>query len=87
MACGCPVVTANSSACPEVAGDAALLVDPDDVPGIAAAMERISLDDKLAAELRLRGLRRARDFSWTRSARTLVSELQSAASREPAPVS
>jgi glycosyltransferase involved in cell wall biosynthesis len=87
MACGCPVVTANTSACPEVAGDAALLVDPDDVPGIAAAMERISLDDKLAAELRVRGLRRARDFSWTRSARTLVSELQSAASREPAPVS
>jgi glycosyltransferase involved in cell wall biosynthesis len=86
MACGCPVVTANTSACPEVAGDAALLVDPDDVPGIAAAMERISQDDELAAELRMRGLRRARDFSWTRSARTLVSELRSAASREPAPV-
>jgi glycosyltransferase involved in cell wall biosynthesis len=86
MACGCPVVTANTSACPEVAGDAALLVDPDDVPGIAAAMERISLDDGLVADLRIRGLRRARDFSWTRSARMLVSELQSAASRGPAPV-
>jgi glycosyltransferase involved in cell wall biosynthesis len=81
MACGCPVVTANTSACPEVAGDAALLVDPDDVPGIAATMERISVDDELAAELRRRGLRRARDFSWAQSARTLVAELQSAASR------
>jgi glycosyltransferase involved in cell wall biosynthesis len=83
MACGCPVVTANSSACPEVAGDAALLVDPDDVPAIAAAMERISRDDELARELRARGLRRAADFSWSRSARTLMSELRAAASRRP----
>jgi O-antigen biosynthesis alpha-1,2-mannosyltransferase len=79
MACGCPVVTATTSACPEVAGDAALLVDPDDVDGIAAAMERISLDDELARELRQRGLRRAGAFSWTQSARTLLSELRAAA--------
>ena len=54
MACGCPVVTATTSACPEVAGGAALLVDPDDVAGLAAAMERVSLDDGMAAELRRR---------------------------------
>jgi glycosyltransferase involved in cell wall biosynthesis len=79
MACGCPVVTATTSACPEVAGDAALLVDPDDVNGLAGAMERISLDDRLARELRERGLRRASEFSWTRSALTLLSELRMAA--------
>jgi glycosyltransferase involved in cell wall biosynthesis len=85
MACGCPVVTATTSACPEVAGDAALLVDPDDVDGLATAMERVSLDDGLAAELRSRGLRRAADFSWTRSARTLLSELRTAAASRPRP--
>jgi glycosyltransferase involved in cell wall biosynthesis len=79
MACGCPVVTATTSACPEVAGDAALLVDPDDTEGLAAAMERVSLDDGIAAELRRRGLRRAAEFSWTRSALTLLSELRIAA--------
>ena len=83
MACGCPVVTATTSACPEVAGDAALLVDPDDVAGLAAAMERVSLDDELAAELRARGLRRAAEFSWTRSALTLLSELRTAARSRP----
>lgn len=79
MACGCPVVTATTSACPEVAGGAALLVDPDDVDGLALAMERVSLDDRLAEELRHRGLLRAASFSWTRSAETLLSELRAAA--------
>jgi glycosyltransferase involved in cell wall biosynthesis len=84
MACGCPVVTATTSACPEVAGDAALLVDPDDADGLAAAMERVSLDDGIAADLRGRGLRRAAEFSWTRSALTLLSEFRIAAgSRRP----
>jgi O-antigen biosynthesis alpha-1,2-mannosyltransferase len=83
MACGCPVVTATTSACPEVAGDAALLVDPDDVAGLAEAMERVSLDDGLAAELRSRGLRRAAEFSWTRSALALLSELRTAARSRP----
>jgi glycosyltransferase involved in cell wall biosynthesis len=79
MACGCPVVTATTSACPEVAGDAALLVNPDDVDGLAAAMERVSVDDALAEDLTRRGLGRAADFSWTESARTLLSELRAAA--------
>ncbi len=84
MACGCPVITATTSACPEVAGDAALLVDPDDVNGLAEAMGRVSRDDELARELRARGLRRAAEFSWARSAQTLLSELRIAAgSRRP----
>jgi glycosyltransferase involved in cell wall biosynthesis len=83
MACGCPVVTATTSACPEVAGGAALLVDPGDVVGLSAAMERVSLDDRLTRELRSRGIRRAAQFSWSRSALTLLSELRTAASRSP----
>ncbi len=79
MACGCPVVTATTSACPEVAGGAALLVDPDDIAGMADAMERVSFDDGLAGELRARGLSRAAEFSWTASARTLLAELRTAA--------
>lgn len=79
MASGCPVVTSSLSACPEVAGDAALLVDPDDTDGLAGAMERVSFDDPLAEKLRQRGLRRAATFSWTNSARTLLSELGTAA--------
>jgi glycosyltransferase involved in cell wall biosynthesis len=79
MACGCPVVTSSASACPEVAGGAAILVDPDDVDGLASAMYRVSLDEVFARTLRERGLSRAGDFSWTTSARTLLSELEAAA--------
>jgi len=79
MACGCPVVTATTSACPEIAGGAALLVDPDDVAGLATAMQRISFDDGLAEELRQRGFRRAASFSWGQSAHTLLEELRRAA--------
>jgi glycosyltransferase involved in cell wall biosynthesis len=79
MACGCPVVTATTSACPEIAGGAALLVDPDDVAGLATAMQRISFDDELAADLRQKGFRRAASFSWSQSARTLLDELRRAA--------
>jgi glycosyltransferase involved in cell wall biosynthesis len=79
MACGCPVITSTTSACPEVAGDAGLLVDPGDVEGLATAMERVSFDDGLAQDLRGRGIRRAASFSWTTSALTLLSELRAAA--------
>jgi glycosyltransferase involved in cell wall biosynthesis len=81
MACGCPVVTSTTAACPEVAGDAGLLVDPDDVAGLASAMERVSFDAALAEELRQRGFRRAAAFSWSNSARTLLAELSRAAGR------
>jgi glycosyltransferase involved in cell wall biosynthesis len=79
MSCGCPVVTSDAGACPEVAGGAALLVEPDDVEELATAMERVSFDDGLARELRDRGLHRATQFSWSNSARTLLAELEAAA--------
>jgi glycosyltransferase involved in cell wall biosynthesis len=82
MACGCPVITATTSACPEVAGDAGILVDPDDLDGLADAMYRVSLDDTLADDLRHRGLRRSAAFSWSASAKTLMAELEAAARKK-----
>jgi len=73
MACGTPVVTSNTSSLPEVAGDAALLVDPYDVEEIATAMRRILEDEALAAELRAKGLARAKEFSWERTARETIA--------------
>lgn len=68
MACGTPVLTANVYSLPEVAGDAAELVDPYNVEEIAAGLLRILRDDQHASELRNRGLTRAREFTWRGSA-------------------
>ena len=83
MACGCPVVTANVSSLPEVAGSAALLVDPNDPAGFAEALHSVILDRDLRTRLRGDGLRRARDFSWddTVSATRAVYEQVLAGSR------
>jgi glycosyltransferase involved in cell wall biosynthesis len=79
MACGCPVITSSAPACPEVVGDAALVVDPDDVPGLRDAMLRLTREDGLARRLRERGLARAAEFTWEDSARRLLGELERAA--------
>ena len=68
MACGTPVITSNISSLPEVAGDAALLVDPTNVDAIAEAMVRIVNDAGLREELSRKGLQRASRFSWEASA-------------------
>jgi glycosyltransferase involved in cell wall biosynthesis len=64
MACGTPVVTANVTAMPEVAGDAALLVDPSSVEEIVHAMKQVVTDKSLRQTLRDKGLARAAQFSW-----------------------
>jgi glycosyltransferase involved in cell wall biosynthesis len=69
MSAGTPVITSATSSLPEVAGDAALLVDPTDTAAIARALERVLGDSGLAAGLALRGRARARLFSWERTAR------------------
>jgi glycosyltransferase involved in cell wall biosynthesis len=81
MACGCPVITSNAPACPEVVGDAALVVDPNDVEGLVQAMLRVIREPRLVAELRLRGVKRAQQFSWHDSARRLLAELELAANK------
>jgi glycosyltransferase involved in cell wall biosynthesis len=69
MASGTPVVTSNVSSLPEVAGDAAVLVDPYDPAAIADGIERVLTDERLRHDLRRRGLVRARQFSWEDSVR------------------
>jgi glycosyltransferase involved in cell wall biosynthesis len=68
MACGAPVLTSTTSALPEVAGDAALLVPPGDTAAIAAGLARLFSDDELRMMLRERGFRHAAQFTWERCA-------------------
>jgi glycosyltransferase involved in cell wall biosynthesis len=79
MACGTPVVTSNVTALPEVAGDAALLVDPTSIEQIADAIKRIVRDTTLREQLRKKGLARATQFRWSRTT-GMVHELVGAVS-------
>lgn len=64
MAAGCPVITSNCSSLPEVAGDAALLVDPQDSVEIANALKSVCCSEQIAENLRIKGAARAKEFSW-----------------------
>ncbi len=75
MACGAPVVASNTSSLPEVAGDAALLVDPMDLAALSAALSRIAGDPALRSDLRARGLVQAARFSWERCARETLAAM------------
>lgn len=68
MACGAPTITSSTSSLPEVAGDAAVLVDPEDVEALGAAMVNVLSDQALRQLLRKRGFERARLFTWQRAA-------------------
>ena len=72
MGCGTPVVTSNVSSLPEVAGDAALQVAPDDVAALANSLWRLIDDSRLRATLRERGHRQVLKFTWHRSAEQLL---------------
>jgi glycosyltransferase involved in cell wall biosynthesis len=80
MACGIPVVTSNIAAMPEVAGDAAILVDPTSIEQISNAMERVVGDSHLRRQLRERGLARAAQFPWSKTV-TMVHEVLRAKAR------
>jgi glycosyltransferase involved in cell wall biosynthesis len=73
MASGCPVITSNVSSLPEVAGDAALLVDPEEPAAIAQAMMALCQHDALRQDLRRRGLVRAQAFSLEAQARATLA--------------
>jgi glycosyltransferase involved in cell wall biosynthesis len=79
MACGIPVLTSEVSSLPEVAGDAALLVDPDDTEGLAAAMRQMLDDVDLTERLSASGLVRAAEFTWMRTAKQTAQALHRAA--------
>jgi glycosyltransferase involved in cell wall biosynthesis len=68
MACGTPVLASNRTAIPEIAGDAAMLVDATDVAALASAIAKLLADAPQRAALRERGLRRAGSFSWQATA-------------------
>ncbi len=72
MACGTPVVASDVSSLPEVAGNAALLVDPYDTAAIAKALARLNHDSRLREKLKADGLMQAAKFSWQLSARQLL---------------
>jgi glycosyltransferase involved in cell wall biosynthesis len=75
MACGTPVITSNLSSLPEVAGDAAILVDPYNDDDIADAMQQIIRDDGGRSQLRLAGLQRSAQFSWAKTGRQTAEVL------------
>lgn len=68
MACGTPVISSNAASLPEVVGDAGWLVSPTDVEELAEAMRRVILDPALREEMKARGLARASQYSWHRTA-------------------
>lgn len=78
MACGTPVVASNTTSLPEVAGDAAVLVDPTDVNQITEAMGEVLCDGTLRSDLVEKGFRRVRFFSWDRGAQAALGAYRDA---------
>jgi glycosyltransferase involved in cell wall biosynthesis len=79
MACGTPVVCSNTSSLPEVAGEAALLVDPEDTSALVTAIGRLLADAPLQASLAAKGLEQMKRFSWERAAKETLAALDWAA--------
>jgi glycosyltransferase involved in cell wall biosynthesis len=69
MACGTPAVTTHAASLPEVAGDAAWLVSPDDEAELVEAVRRVLKDEVLRQEMKARGLAHAAKFTWEHTAR------------------
>jgi len=76
MACGAPVITSNTSSLPEIAGDAALLVDPQDVKALGHAITHLLENEQLREELRQKGYQRAQLYTWSASASKMLSVYQ-----------
>ena len=68
MACGCPVITSSVSSLPEIAGDACIIVDPEDYQKMSDSMLELLQDDDLRSSLINKGIDRAAQFSWGRCA-------------------
>ncbi len=81
MACGTPVVCSNAASLPEIADQAAELVPPDDPQALADAVERVLADPAMADALRDKGLQRAREFTWDKTAQATLAIYQNVVSR------
>ena len=79
MACGTPVLTSDTSSMPEIAGDAAYLIDPGSVESITGGLRRLAADEGLRVELARRGRKRASGFSWRKTAEQTLEVYRSAA--------
>lgn len=79
MACGAPVITSNVSSLPEITGGAAMLIAPSDVGQISEAMIKLAGSASLRSELRERGFKQAKLFSWTKTARQTLDVYRSLA--------
>lgn len=77
MACGTPVLTSAVTSMPEIAGDAAILVDPYDIDAIRESLVRLAGDTRLTESLRMRGTERARLYSWDETAGKVSAALHS----------
>ncbi len=75
MACGCPVICANTTSLPEVAGEAALMFDPLKVDEIVARMEQVLFNPEVAESLRVKGLEQVKQFSWRKCAEETLVEV------------
>jgi glycosyltransferase involved in cell wall biosynthesis len=84
MACGAVIVASNTTSIPEVAGDAAILVDPTDDEAMADGLERATLDEAARSTIRDAGIARARGYTWDRCAEATVRAYREALAR-PAP--
>jgi glycosyltransferase involved in cell wall biosynthesis len=72
MACGTPVITSHTSSMPEVAADAAHLIDPNDHKSIAEGIRKVLSETEYRTILIQKGFARVKDFSWSNNARQLV---------------
>jgi glycosyltransferase involved in cell wall biosynthesis len=81
MACGIPVITSNCSSLPEVAGNAALLIDPTRPEELAAAMSALVGNGALHEELRWKGIARAKEFTWEAVARQTLAVYRTVSGR------
>ena len=79
MACGVPVICANTSSLPEVVGDAGVLIDPRDEGALASAMRRMAADPAARADLSGKAALRAREFTWGRCADQTMAVYRSVA--------
>ena len=83
MACGVPVLCSNASSLPEVVGEAGLLLPPNDARAWAEALSRVLADAQLRADLRTRGLARARLFTWENAARRTLAVYEAIITKTP----
>lgn len=76
MACGCPVITSNTSSLPEVVGDAGVMINPHSIEEIAKAIDMVLSNENLRKEMIEKGLKQAQKFSWRKTAEEIYKVIK-----------